>query len=47
MKRQKWFRRMRPYVGRHLLGIGTAAVVVVTLCVNSDCTQFAGVREYA
>jgi hypothetical protein len=34
MKRQKWFRRMRPYVGRHLLGIGTAAVVVVTLCVG-------------
>src|SRR5215213_10263759 len=33
-KRQKWFRRMRPYVGRHLLGIGTAAVVVVTLCVG-------------
>jgi hypothetical protein len=25
---------MRPYVGRHLLGIGTAAVVVVTLCVG-------------
>jgi hypothetical protein len=34
MKRQKWFRRMRPYVGRHLLGIRTAAVVVVTLCVG-------------
>ena len=34
MKRQKWFRRMRPYIGRHLLGIGTAAVVVVTLCVG-------------
>jgi hypothetical protein len=34
MKRQKWFRRMRPYVGRHLLGIGTAAVVVVILCVG-------------
>ena len=34
MKRQKWFRRMRPYVGRHLLGIGAAAVVVVTLCVG-------------
>src|SRR5215208_4999828 len=33
-KRQKWFRRIRPYVGRHLLGIGTAAVVVVTLCVG-------------
>jgi hypothetical protein len=25
---------MRPYVGRHLLGIGTAAVVVVILCVG-------------
>jgi hypothetical protein len=34
MKRQKWFRRMRPYIGRHLLGIGAAAVVVVTLCVG-------------
>jgi hypothetical protein len=34
MKRQKWFRRMRPYVGRHLLGIGAAAVVVMTLSVG-------------
>jgi hypothetical protein len=34
MKRQKWFRRMRLYVGRHLLGIGAAAVVVVILCVG-------------
>jgi hypothetical protein len=34
MKRQKEFRRMRPYIGRHLLGIGAAAVVVVTLCVG-------------
>jgi hypothetical protein len=25
---------MRPYIGRHLLGIGAAAVVVVTLCVG-------------
>jgi hypothetical protein len=31
-KRQKWFGRMRPYIVRHLFGIGTAAVVVVALC---------------
>jgi hypothetical protein len=34
MKRQKCFRRMRPYVGSHLLAIGAAAVVLVTLCVG-------------
>jgi hypothetical protein len=33
-KREKCFSQMRLYIARHLLGIGSAAVVVVTLCVG-------------
>jgi hypothetical protein len=33
-KGQKWFPWMKPYIIRYLLGIGAAAVVVVTLCVG-------------
>jgi hypothetical protein len=33
-KREKCLSQMRLYIARHLLGIGSAAVVVVTLCVG-------------
>jgi hypothetical protein len=41
-KEQKWVHRMRPYIVRHLISVGTAAVVVVAF--SGSCQGYNNIR---